>query len=55
MVLVRFEFCLLFRLTDFLRHVIVESMKIATVAYNNRKTRTTQANISVKKIREARP
>ena len=45
MVLERFEFCFLYRLTD----VLLDSTKIATVAHSNRKTRTTQADISVKK------
>ena len=41
----RFEFCLPYRLTD----LLLDSTKIATVAHSNRKTRTTQADISVKK------
>ena len=47
MVLVQFEFYL-FRLTDLYLASLLDSTKIATVALRNRKTRTTQAEISVK-------
>ena len=49
MVLVRFEFCLLFRLTDLSPHVIAWLNKENTVTHSNRKTGTIQADISVKK------
>ena len=48
MVLVRFEFYLLFRLTDLAS--LLDPTKIATVGHSNQKTRTTQqtqADISV--------
>ena len=49
MVLVGFEFCLLFYLTDLSLHVTAWLNENSTVAHNNWKTRTTQTNISVKK------
>ena len=55
MVLVRFEFCLLFRLTDLSPRVIAWLNENSTVAHSNRKTQTAQADISVKKIRELYP
>ena len=49
MVLVRFEFRRHFSLTDLLPRVIALLNENSTVARSNRKTRTAQADISVKK------
>ena len=49
--MVWFEFCLLFRWTDLSLRVIAWLKENSTVAHSNRKTWTTQADISVKNPR----